>query len=423
VNKRKPKTKFLAPEAQPALGADLGQAAPQGAAGATSRSGERRGVDPVAVANSQDVRLRRFYSAGGFSAMYTAMVAVFWLVGLVDTPTLAGAVGFVLISSIAFYTLISSGWNIRLREPSMTLPLTMTAIATMLVVMFFAPATQIIYAPFTFGAMAFSALRLSGRTLMAIGLCAVLGNCVVVALHYLLQDNQASLQLELLHLLVLAVTLPVFALLAIRIRSLSHALASAGAKIESIEKSAQRDPLTGCYNRKFVFAKLEELRRKADQNDQPLCLAVLDIDHFKDVNDTVGHLGGDAVLRSFSQLCSGAVRDDDVFGRYGGEEFLLILPATSLLSAQDTCERIRALVERHHWRMPGHNPVTVSIGVTRYAAPESALEFFSRTDAAMYAAKQGGRNQVVIQEHGVHAKHRQAAIRQRSGSMSELGES
>ncbi len=375
------------------------------AAGASLRSGERRSADPVAMANSQDVRLRRFYSAGGFSAMYVAVVAVFWLVGLVDTPTLAGALGYVLMSATAFYMLIRSGWNIRLRDPSMTLPLTMNAIVAMLAVMFFAPATQIIYAPFTFGAMAFSALRLSGRTLMAIGLFALLGNGAVVVLHYLLRGNPALLQLELLHLLVLAVTLPVFALLAIRIRSLSHALATAGAKIESIEKSAQRDPLTGCYNRKFVFAKLEELRRAADQNDQPLCLAVLDIDHFKDVNDTVGHLGGDAVLRNFAQLCGGAVRDDDIFGRYGGEEFLLILPATSLASAQDTCERIRALVEHHNWRMPGRNPVTVSIGATRYVSPESALEFFSRTDAAMYAAKQGGRNQVVIHEHPSHIKH------------------
>jgi diguanylate cyclase len=402
VNSRTPQT--LIPESETAGGALPTEAQPERATRQTSHSGERRSADPAAVANSQDMRLRRFYSAGGFSAMYVGVVAVFWLVDLVDTPTLTGAAVFVLISGAVFYTLIRSGWNIRLRDPSMTLPLTMTAITTMLVVMFFAPATQIIYAPFTFGAMAFSALRLSGRTLMAIGLCALMGNGVVVVLHHLMRNNPSLLQLELLHLLVLAVTLPVFALLAIRIRSLSHALASAGAKIESIEKSAQRDPLTGCYNRKFVFAKLEELRRLADQNDQPLCLAVLDIDHFKDVNDTVGHLGGDAVLRSFAQLCGGAVRDNDIFGRYGGEEFLLILPATSLLSALDTCERIRALVEHHNWRVPSRSPITVSIGVTRYAPLESALEFFSRTDAAMYQAKQGGRNQVIAQEHQALAK-------------------
>ena len=91
-----------------------------------------------------------------------------------------------------------------------------------------------------------------------------------------------------------------------------------------------------------------------------------------------------------SRACGGG----DLFGRYGGEEFLLIFPATSLLPALNTCERIRAQVETHAWTGLLKGRVTVSIGVTQYVLGESVLEFFSRADTAMYMAKEGGRNQV-----------------------------
>ena len=92
------------------------------------------------------------------------------------------------------------------------------------------------------------------------------------------------------------------------------------------------------------------------------------------------------------------MRDEDLFGRYGGEEFLLIFPGTSLLPALNTCERVRAQVEDHVWSDGMRCRVTVSIGVTQYVHGESVLEFFSRADTATYLAKEGGRNQVVVEE-------------------------
>jgi len=92
------------------------------------------------------------------------------------------------------------------------------------------------------------------------------------------------------------------------------------------------------------------------------------------------------------------VRRGDVFGRYGGEEFLLILPDTELLTALNVAERIRAQVERHGWDQKLTHGVTVSIGVTQYIPGESALDLFSRADTAAYTAKRGGRNQVVVEE-------------------------
>ncbi len=104
------------------------------------------------------------------------------------------------------------------------------------------------------------------------------------------------------------------------------------------------------------------------------------------------------MLRHFARVAQENVRAGDIFGRYGGEEFLLIFPATSLLPALNTCERIRAQVEAHAWKGLLRGKVTVSIGVTQYVPGESVLEFFSRADTATYLAKEGGRNQVVVEE-------------------------
>jgi diguanylate cyclase len=341
--------------------------------------------------------MRRFFLAASFSALYVGVVLIFWWTALVDWNTLMLASGYVAASCGVFYAAIRSGWNTRLRDASLSMPLAINAIFGMLVVMYCAPATQIIFAPFTFCAMAFSALRLSGRRLMYVGLFALCGNALIIILHQWSITNTALLQLELLHGAVLLATLPVFVLLASKIQRLRRALVSADARVKSVESSAQRDPLTGCFSRKYVFARLESQCRRANENDQSLCLAVLDIDRFKTINDTLGHLGGDSVLRRFALLCSGEVRESDVFGRYGGEEFLLVFPRTSLLAAVDTCERIRELVASADWGTPEPISVTVSVGVARYEPGETALHFFSRADAAMYQAKHDGRNQVMLQ--------------------------
>jgi diguanylate cyclase (GGDEF)-like protein len=169
-------------------------------------------------------------------------------------------------------------------------------------------------------------------------------------------------------------------------------------RIRDIEEHARRDPLTGCFNRRYLVAALEEQKRLADEHGVPLCLAVLDLDHFKRINDEVGHLAGDEVLRTFSRVALENIRSTDIFGRYGGEEFLLVLPETPLLSALNMAERIREQVEHHAWSGKLHGLVTVSIGLTQYIDGESVLDLFSRTDTAMYLAKRGGRNQVVVEE-------------------------
>jgi len=197
---------------------------------------------------------------------------------------------------------------------------------------------------------------------------------------------------------VLALTLPGLALVANRVQRLNNALFRASRKIKDIEEDAQRDVMLGCFNRRYIVAALEQQKRLADDTGSTLCLAVIDLDHFKRINDEAGHLSGDEVLRTFARIAQQNVREGDVFGRYGGEEFLLVLPETSLLAALNVAERIREQVEHYAWEDKLRNRVTVSIGLTQHIPGESVLDLFSRTDTAMYMAKQGGRNQVVVEE-------------------------
>ena len=205
--------------------------------------------------------------------------------------------------------------------------------------------------------------------------------------------------LDLMQMLVFALTLPALLALGKRMRDLYRALHRAGIKIEHVQEDARRDALTGCYNRRYMMSELQQQKQLADANDEYLCLAIVDLDHFKRINDEVGHLAGDEVLRTFARVAQQHLRKEDVFGRYGGEEFLLLMPSTILLDALNTVERIRDLSEAQLWISAKlQRKVTVSIGLTQYIPGESILDLFSRADAAMYLAKTGGRNQVVVEE-------------------------
>lgn len=342
--------------------------------------------------------LRRVLVGGTFSALYLLGLFVFVLAGAADGTTLLWASIAVIAAGLAFYFIYARSKNQKQAEKTLTGPIASCALAVMLVVTYVAPQSRMIFTPFVFVAIAYGMYYLSGRAMLLLSAGTLAGFAAVICLHHLQWHDVALLKSELLGWFVLALTLPGFVLLAARVRQLHSALYKAGLKIQNIEENARRDPLLGCYNRRFMVAVLEEQKRLADENGAPLCLAVIDLDHFKRVNDQAGHLAGDDVLRNFVRVAQENLRQQDIFGRYGGEEFLLILPQTTLLAALNTAERIRDKVENNCWSAELKAPVTVSIGLTQYNGGESVLDLFSRTDTAMYLAKRGGRNQVVVEE-------------------------
>lgn len=165
-----------------------------------------------------------------------------------------------------------------------------------------------------------------------------------------------------------------------------------------LERLAITDPLTRAFNHRYLQPRLQEEMSRANRDDQPLSMLLLDLDHFKSVNDTHGHQAGDRVLRVFAELVRSGVRGYNVLIRRGGEEFVLLLPGTPLHAAMVVAERVRKTVGRQRIEVaPGLRITqTVSIGVACWNGTESAEEFEQRADAAMYEAKRAGRNRLAV---------------------------
>jgi diguanylate cyclase (GGDEF)-like protein len=168
-------------------------------------------------------------------------------------------------------------------------------------------------------------------------------------------------------------------------------------KQQEYKLDATIDELTGLYNRRWLKNILTRQMRRSQHNDEPLSLLMIDVDHFKKVNDNYGHIAGDQVLRLIAQTMVNHLRPTDLVARYGGEEFITVLPAKNLTDARAVANRMcRAVFAADMVTAEGVilPTVTVSIGIARMRAHESMDEFIRRADAALYLAKENGRDRV-----------------------------
>jgi diguanylate cyclase (GGDEF)-like protein len=164
--------------------------------------------------------------------------------------------------------------------------------------------------------------------------------------------------------------------------------------LQLVEVDAATDPLTGQINRRGLDAFLKHQLEIAEKQARPFAVLMLDIDHFKEVNDTYGHVVGDDTLRAFAARVRKYLRQGDVCARYGGEEFVVVLPDTLLETAMDVAERLRQGVAESDLLAVPPLRATVSIGAAAYVAGQSAQEILRAADDAVYVAKRNGRNQV-----------------------------
>ncbi len=171
--------------------------------------------------------------------------------------------------------------------------------------------------------------------------------------------------------------------------------AELAASRRQLEEMALMDSLTGVLNRRAFLDRVERERARARRDGAPLALLMLDLDHFKQVNDTHGHLAGDAVLCEAVARVRGALRPYDALGRYGGEEFVALLVGVDPTLAVQVAERVRASIATAPVRWEQREiPVTASVGVTAVGQGESLADAIARADEALYAAKAGGRNRI-----------------------------
>lgn len=162
-------------------------------------------------------------------------------------------------------------------------------------------------------------------------------------------------------------------------------------------QSALRDPLTGLYNRSAMDSALSREILLARRNSAPLSLIILDIDNFKDINDSYGHATGDAVIKTLSNRLIDCARKSDILSRFGGEEFSILMNSTDQYGARLLAERICLAVRATHCQTAGGSVrFTVSAGVATLRVQESERHFFERADAALYEAKRSGRDRVCL---------------------------
>jgi diguanylate cyclase (GGDEF)-like protein len=172
--------------------------------------------------------------------------------------------------------------------------------------------------------------------------------------------------------------------------------------LQKIERIATQDELTGLSNRRSFNETAAREKERSDRNGAPLCIAMVDADHFKRVNDRHGHATGDEVLRMLGRTLRTSLRETDAVGRYGGEEFVILMPETPGNNAVRTLERLRQKIRAAQVAgLDVNERITVSIGLACYRHGEDIMQCVARADAALYEAKRTGRDRIVCDEQPV----------------------
>ncbi|PIE61400.1 MAG: GGDEF domain-containing protein [Desulfobacterales bacterium] len=174
-------------------------------------------------------------------------------------------------------------------------------------------------------------------------------------------------------------------------------------ELEGVRQAAKTDTLTGLLNRRGFDEAFIQASREAQENNTPLTIVLCDIDHFKQVNDTHGHLIGDNVLKMLAKLLHDHIKGKDIAARFGGEEFILILPDTDIPGGVALAEQMRKSLQKKRWRSKTTGetigPITISLGIALYRPKEDVEALVQRADDALYVAKNNGRNRTITEEN------------------------
>jgi diguanylate cyclase (GGDEF)-like protein len=299
------------------------------------------------------------------------------------------------------YALIRSGWSARLADPSLTVAQMLYAIACSAAgYALLGPMRGMVF-PVLALIMMFGMFQLRPRAAVFVSFFALALFGLAMALMSRRLPEVYAPAVELGHFLMLACMLPTTAVLAGRLTHIRRRLKSQkqalSAALLQIQALATRDELTGLLNRRQMQLLLEQEAQRCLRSGHSFCVALVDIDHFKQINDSHGHGAGDAVLREFAVAAQQAIRGADVLARWGGEEFVLLLTDTRMPPAQAGAERLReriaALVVVYAGKALN---LTISAGLTESRPHEGLEQTLERADKLLYRAKAGGRNRVEV---------------------------
>jgi diguanylate cyclase (GGDEF)-like protein len=347
-------------------------------------------------------RIRRYLIAVGSSVLVWLLLFLLYWGGHLEKTGLVHATGGMLFFFVLFYALFRSGLNLKARDPSLTVEMMESSIVVLTWAMYYASAggrgVIVLLLPFTF---LFGLFRLGTRDLLGVGGFAIIcyGAVTLLLLHF--RPGTIDLQLTLLRWVVLAVVFFWFAFMGGYIGRMRKQLALSKSDLEKVLRVVQdlatHDELTGVHNRRHLMEMLRHEKSRCARTGTMFCIAMVDLDFFKRINDKYGHQAGDDVLRDFSRNANQRMRTTDYFGRYGGEEFLLILMDTSLEGARIGADRVRRDAEQLSFvGIAPELTISVSIGLAQHRSGEEIEQTLQRADGALYRAKAGGRNRVEV---------------------------
>ena len=351
----------------------------------------------------QALRLRRFFITVAIYALNISISYFAYLAGIVDLQALYGLCIITLAINFVVYFVLRTGLNLRMSDPSLTTIQMCAAILVVMYAMYYGYKVQSLLFSMYILILLFGIFRLyTGQFLFVSGF-ALLTYGIDIGLLKFFHPQDVDVKIEIFKWFGLAVVLVSVSITAGAISSLRRELSVSRKKLQSslsvIREMAIHDDLTGFYNRTHLMDLIDTESNRSIRNGTVFSLAMIDIDKFKSINDTYGHQTGDYVLKTFAAVLRSVLRKTDFCGRYGGEEFLVVLTQTDLEAAKIFAERIRDCVEKSLFPSLGpDSKVTVSIGLTAYKMQENIERTISRADEALYRAKNGGRNRVELSE-------------------------
>ena len=305
-----------------------------------------------------------------------------------------------LVSVLLYLALSETGFTERFKDHYFVVPQLFVGTAIMLVFTYLAPEVGVMFLCTLFLVVNFGSLRSTPAqtavvwTMMTVGVAALflLTNKPLGMPHANHLERFATM-------LVFVLTIGRCMFLGIFSSSMRQSLYKSGLKLKEayrrIEELAELDELTGSLNRRSIMRMLEEEIARSHRLNAPCTVALIDLDFFKRINDLYGHPTGDEVLRTFAITAFANIRSVDRFGRYGGEEFLLILPDTDETSAVQMLDRLRGIIAELDWSaFSSGMRVTISAGVAMLRANEISDTLLARADGALYASKARGRNRI-----------------------------
>ena len=351
----------------------------------------------------QALRIRRFLLAVAGYVVWMGISVGSHALGLVRPTgsTVWIVCGLMLTSLLAVYLLLRTGINKRFRDPSLTTLQMVIACCWVGVTTYFtnSPIRGSIIALYVV-VFVFGIFRLSlGRFFLLVAV-AVISYASAIAALYIHHPETVDIFLETIRTALLATALMWFSLIGAFIQRLRAKLERTNAELnlalKKIEQLAILDELTGVYNRRHLVEILDREKALADRTGLNFAVCLMDLDDFKQINDTYGHIAGDIVLKEFAQAIKKDIRREDYIARYGGEEFIVLFTGTRCVENGTDCAlRIQAITRRLKF-VDIHTSIrlTVSIGMTIYHLNESIDDLLSRADTAMYQAKRAGKNRV-----------------------------